>query len=51
MQEGCELRSSACSNTKRSKVEEQFNVAMQEGQDLKNNATKTSAHAIKKQQE
>jgi hypothetical protein len=34
------------SNAKGSKTKEQLNIAMQEGQDLKNNATRTSAHAI-----
>jgi hypothetical protein len=49
MQEGRELRSSACSNTKGSKAKEQFNVPMQEDQDLRNNTTKTSGHAIEEQ--
>jgi hypothetical protein len=34
------------SNTIGSKAKEQFNITMQKGQDLRNNAIKTSAHAI-----
>jgi hypothetical protein len=39
------------SNIRGSKVEEQLNIAMQEGQDLRNNTIKTSAHVIEEQQE
>jgi hypothetical protein len=38
------------SNIRGSKVEEKPNTTMQEGQDMKNNIIRTSAHVIKEQQ-
>jgi hypothetical protein len=39
------------SNIRGSKIEEWLNITMQEGQDMKNNAIRTSTHVIEDQQE